>query len=347
MDLSERKLKILQAIIGDYVKSAEPVGSRTLSKKFDLGISSATIRNEMADLEDMGYLTHPHTSAGRVPSDKAYRLYVNNLLEKHELSQLEKNVIAEKLKSNINEFEKTIQHAASILSEITNLTSFALSPNQNTDKLKFINLLPAGNNTVVLMIVSESGKVSNTVLKLTVPYTSENLQLLAKNMTYNYRGKTLSEVLTHSIIENFKTDIVAIEKLEKNIMPNFMKTLEQMLNVNLYMDGLTNIFNIPEYNDMSKAKSFLELLNKKDNFTKNIIEREDGIIVTIGEENTDDLMHDCSLITATYHIDGELVGKIGVIGPTRMKYGEVTSIIEYLTDNLSNAFKFKGGDEDE
>ena len=138
MELTERKLRILQAIISDYVKTAEPVGSRTISKKYDLGISPATIRNEMADLEEMGYLTHPHTSAGRVPSDMAYRLYVNALMEKKELSKEEKNVIAERLHSNVYEFEKTIEHAATVLSEITNLTSFALTPSKNEDALKFI-----------------------------------------------------------------------------------------------------------------------------------------------------------------------------------------------------------------
>lgn len=222
-----------------------------------------------------------------------------------------------------------------------------MTPSQEDDTLKFVNLLPVDNATVVLMIVSESGKVSNTALRMKVPYTEESLQLLSKSMTYNYRGKRLSDVLTNNIIANFESDIEAMSKLAENIMPNFMKTLEDMLNVNLYMDGLTNIFNIPEYNDLDKAKSFLELLNKKEDFTRKLIEREDGVIVTIGEENPDDLMHDCSLITATYHVDGKLVGKIGVIGPTRMKYGEVTSIVEFLTDNLSNTFRLKGGEDDE
>ena len=343
MDLSERKLKILQAIISDYVRSAEPVGSRTLSKKYDLGISPATIRNEMADLEEMGYLTHPHTSAGRVPSDKAYRLYVNALMEKKELSGEEKLVIAQRLQGNINEFEKTIEHAAAVLSEITNLTSFAMTPAQNNDTLKFINLLPVDEQTVVLMIVAESGKISNQALRMKVPYTEENLQLLAKTMTYNYKGKTISEALTLNIIENVESDITAMSGLAENVMPNFMKTLEDMLNVNLYMEGLTNIFDIPEYNDLGRARSFLNMLSQKEDFTRKLLEREDGIIVTIGEENTDDIMQDCSLITATYHVDGKMVGKIGVIGPTRMQYGEVTSIIEYLTDNLNNVFKLEGG----
>ncbi len=348
MDLTERKLKILQAIISDYVRSAEPVGSRTLSKKYDLGISPATIRNEMADLEEMGYLTHPHTSAGRVPSDKAYRLYVNALMEKKELSREEKLVIAQRLQGNINEFEKTIEHAAAVLSEITNLTSFAMTPAQNNDTLKFINLLPVDEQTVVLMIVAESGKISNTALRMKVPYTEDNLQLLAKTMTYNYKGKTISEALTLNIIENVESDITAMSGLAANVMPNFMKTLEDMLNVNLYMEGLTNIFDIPEYNDLGRARSFLNMLSQKEDFTRKLLEREDGIIVTIGEENADDIMQDCSLITATYHVDGKMVGKIGVIGPTRMQYSEVTSIIEYLTDNLNNVFKLEGGgNEDE
>ena len=347
MELTERKLKILQAIISDYVKTAEPVGSRTLSKKYDLGISPATIRNEMADLEEMGYLTHPHTSAGGVPSDAAYRLYVNALMEKKELSKEEKNVIAERLHSNVHEFEKTIEHAATVLSEITNLTSFALTPTKDEDSIKFINLLPVDENTIVMMIVSESGKISNTALTVKVPYTEENLQILAKTMTYNYKGKKISEVLTDNIIENFETDIAAMSGLAKDVMPNFMKTLEDMLNVNLYMEGLTNIFDIPEYNDLQKARSFIEMLSQKDDFTKKLIEREDGVIVTIGEENADDIMNDCSLITASYHVDGKLVGKIGVIGPTRMKYSEVTSIVEYLTDNLSSTFKLESGGNEE
>lgn len=343
MELTERKLRILQAIISDYVKTAEPVGSRTISKKYDLGISPATIRNEMADLEEMGYLTHPHTSAGRVPSDMAYRLYVNALMEKKELSREEKNVIAERLRSNVYEFEKTIEHAATVLSEITNLTSFALTPSKNEDALKFINLLPVDESTVVLMIVSESGKISNTALNISVPYTEENLQLLAKTMTYNYKGKSISEVLKNNIIESFESDITAMSGLAANVMPNFMRTLEDMLNVNLYMEGLTNIFDIPEYNDLQKAKNFISMLSQKEDFTRKLIEREDGVIVTIGTENADDVMNDCALITASYHVDGKLVGKIGVIGPTRMKYGEVTSIIEYLTDNLSDTFKLESG----
>ena len=347
MNLSERKLKILQAIISDFIKTAEPVGSRTLSKKFDLGISPATIRNEMADLEEMGYLTHPHTSAGRVPSEMAYRLYVNEMMGRSELSDEMKNAISSELYDNVMELEKTVQHAAKILSEITNLTSFAMTPTKDRDTLKYINLLPVDETTVVLMIVSDSGKVSNTALRLNVPYSDESLELLSKTMTYNYRGKTISEALATDIIESIRTDMEAMSGLAQNVMPNFMKTLEDMLNVNLYMDGLTNIFSIPEYNsDIDRAKTFLEMLGKKEDFTRTLVNRDNGVMITIGHENVDDTMKDCSVITATYHVNGELAGKIGVIGPTRMQYGEITSVIEYLTDNISNAFILTGGKDD-
>lgn len=347
MELNERKLKILQAIVGDFIRSAEPIGSRTLSKKYDMGISPATIRNEMSDLEEMGFLTHPHTSAGRVPSDKAYRLYVNNLMEKYEIPQQEKEIIKNKLNADISELERTIKHAATLLSEITNLTSFAISPKQDDNKLKYINILPVDEQTVVMMIVAESGKVSNTALRLKVPYTEEGLSILSKTMTYNYKGKSLSNIATLDIIKTLETDIEAMSKLARNIMPNFMTTLESMLNVDLYMEGLTNIFSIPEYNDIEKAKMFIEMINQKQHFTEVLVNRDNGVIITIGNENTDNIMQDCSLITATYRIDGKLIGKLGVIGPTRMKYDQVTSVIEYMTDNISKSFGVKGEIDDE
>ena len=283
MDLSERKMKILQAIIADFIRTAEPVGSRTISKNYDFGISPATIRNEMSDLEDLGYLSHPHTSSGRVPSEKAYRLYVNELMKKKELTAEEKDAIASKLYSNVTELENLVERAAHILSEITNLTAFALTPRKEEDTLKYINLLPVDEYTVVLMLVSESGKVSNTAVKLEKPTSEESLGILAKTMTYNYRGKTLSEALTTDIIKNFKSDAESMAMFEKNIVPSFIKTLEDMLNVNLYMDGLTNIFSIPEYNDIDRAKMFLEMLNKKEDLTKTLINRENGVIITIGK----------------------------------------------------------------
>ena len=347
MDLTERKLKILQAIIADFVRTAEPVGSRTISKKYELGVSPATVRNEMSDLEEMGYLTHPHTSSGRVPSEKAYRLYVNEMMGKRELSAEEKDAIARKLHENVSELDNLIERAAQVLSEITNLTAFALTPGKEQEKLRYIDLIPVDERTVVLMIVSDNGEVFNTTVRLDRAASDDTLRVLAKSMTYNYAGKTLSEALKIDIIKTFREDAEAMTMFENNIVPGFIRTLEDMLNVNLYMDGLTNIFSIPEYNDIEKARSFFEMMNRKEEITRKLASREDGIIVTIGGENQEAEFSDCSVVTATYHVDGKLVGKLGVIGPTRMKYDEVTSVVEFLTDNISNAFMITEGDADE
>ena len=347
MDLSERQLQILQAIITDYVENAEPVGSRSIAKKYDLGVSPATIRNEMSDLEEMGYLTHPHTSAGRVPSDKAYRLYVNNLMKKKNLSAKDKKLINERLAASREEFDATLREAAELLSEITHLASFAMTPATNEETISFIRLMPVDARTIILMIVDDSGNVTNTTLRLGVPYTQEALDILSKNMTMVYKGRTLDDALKSDIIEDVGTDIEAMSALRGDVMPSFMRTLEDMLNVNLYMEGMMNIFNLPEYSSIDRAREFMELFTRRDEFTREMLERDEGVVVTIGDEN--DNMKDCTLITATYHVDGKLVGKIGVIGPTRMKYDEVTSIMEYLTNNLSETFKLPeaaGGDDD-
>ena len=328
MELTERKLKILQAIINDYVMSAEPVGSRTLAREFNNVISPATIRNEMSDLEAMGYLTHPHTSAGRVPSDKAYRLYVNDMMGRT-------------LRADVKELDRTIQHAAELLSEITNLASFAMSPTQKQDKLEYVNLIPVDARQIVLMTIAESGKSSSSLLRVDVPYTQETLNVIAKSLTYDYKGKNLTDVLRENLATDARTDITAMSQLTKNIMPNFLKTLESLLNINLYMDGIANIFDLPEFSDTQRAKGFVSKFENegRTNFLKELTDRDDGVIVTIGDENPDVDMKDCSVITATYHVNGKYAGKIGVIGPTRMNYGRVTSVMQYLTENLNDAFR--------
>ena len=347
MDLTERKLKILQAIVGDFIYSAEPVGSRTISRKYDMGVSAATIRNEMSDLEDMGFLTHPHTSAGRIPSDKAYRLYVNSLMKKYELPEKEKQAIEKEISENMTELDKTIQHASNLLSRLTNLTAFAMTPNQDENKLKYVNILPVDERTVVLMIVAESGKVTNTAVRLKSQYDPKTLELLSKVLTHNYRGRSLSSILTLDIIKDLESDIVSMGKVAENIIPSFISTLENMLNVDLYIDGLENIFSIPEYNDINKAKVFMNMVSRKQELTKLLMNRKSGVIVTIGNDHDDDIMKDCSLITATYCVDGHCVGKLGVVGPTRMKYDEVTSVVEFLTQNLNSAFKLTEGEEND
>lgn len=348
MDLNERKLKILQAIIGDFVATAEPVGSRTLSKNHDLGVSAATIRNEMSDLEDMGYLTHPHTSAGRVPSEKAYRLYVDNIMQQSELPVTEKERISGRLYENVHELSKTLEHAANILSDITNLTSFAMMPDKEQEKLKYIKIIKIEQRAVLLMIVSENGSITNQVLRLKVEPDEDSLRLLSKTMTYCYQGKTINEALASNIKDDVLHDANLMQKYTEDIKPRFLSTLEDMLNVHMYLEGVSNIFSLPEYNsDVGRAKSFMELLEDREDFARKIVNRDDGLMITIGNENEDENMNDCSVITATYHINGKPVGKLGVIGPTRMRYSQITSVIKYLSDNISDAFKITGGNDED
>jgi len=345
MELNERKLQILQAIVADFIYSAEPVGSRTISKKYDMGLSAATIRNEMSDLEEMGYLTHPHTSAGRVPSDKAYRLYVDKLMDTSELPPERKQIISKQLNENAAQLDDAIEKAARLLSEMTNLVSFAITPSSKESKLKYINVLPVDERTIVLMIVAEDGQINNTAVKLSCGYTEENLQLMSKVMTHNFKGKTINDILTMNIIDTLKNDLSAMDKLTGDVLPSFMQTLEKMLDVELYVDGYTNIFSIPEYNDVEKAKNLLESLKEKEHITEVLVNRDNGLIITIGDENSE--LKDCSLITADYKVNGKLVGKLGVIGPTRMKYSEITSVIQYMTDNLSKTFEITGESHDD
>ena len=340
MDLSERKLKILQAIVSDFISTSEPVGSRTLSKRPDIDLSPATIRNEMSDLEEMGYLTHPHTSAGRVPSDKAYRLYVDQLMEGSDLPPENKQAISEVLHKDADELDETVEHAARLLSEMTSLVSFAITPNRSESKISYINFLPVDEDTVVLMIVCEDGKVTNSAIRMSAPYTEENLTLMSKVMTHNFKGRSVSSVLTDNISEMFENDMKALSGMEGSVVPSFMKPLEKMLNVDLYMDGYSNSFRLPEYSDIAKARTFLDTVTNKDQFTKVLVNRDQGLIITIGDENADDLK-DCALITADYKVNGKMVGRLGVIGPKRMKYEEVTSVIKYLTDNLSQTFEIE------
>jgi len=345
MELTERKQKILHAVIADYIRTAEPVGSKTLSTMYNLEYSPATIRNDLADLEEMGYLTHPHTSAGRIPTDKGYRWYVNNTVEWKEPTLVEKSIINNRLYSEAEELNKTIEHAAQILSNITNLTSFAITPRKSVETVKKVNVLPVDEHTVVLMIIPNSGNISNKAVKVSLPYTEKKLKVMEDALTENYKGKTISQALTNNIIANIEDDFISQSGFAEDLMPSFKKTLEEMNDVELYMEGLSKIFDIPEYNDLEKARNFIDALSKKEEITKKLIDRKNGITISIGTENDDEDFKNCTLITASYLMDGKPVGKIGVVGPTRMKYSEVISLMGYLTHNLNEVFK--EGEENE
>jgi heat-inducible transcriptional repressor len=334
MTLVERKLKILQAIINDFISTAQPVGSRTIAKKYDLGISSATIRNEMSDLEDLGYLLSPHTSAGRIPSDLAYRLYVDSLMRKYELENRQKKIIKELLLNQIVEIDDVIKNTSKILSQITNLTSMSLSPQFKSSKLKNIKLVQVDSDKVLLILVSSTGIIKNSILRING--ISQNILNTVSNILQDkLSGKTISDV-DDEITEKIKSELIDYSAAIDEIIPKLHDCLMDMDESEIYLDGITNIFNLPEYTDINKAKKFLSAIEKKD-LMYELLRNDtcDDIGIRIGNENEIDEMKDCSIITATYRLNGKTIGKVGVIGPTRMDYSRVVAVLKYLTNILS------------
>ncbi|MCT4605290.1 MAG: heat-inducible transcriptional repressor HrcA [Marinisporobacter sp.] len=335
MELGERKLRILQAIIRDFISTAEPIGSRTLMKKYDLGISAATIRNEMADLEEMGFLHQPHTSSGRIPSDKGYRLYVDSLMIMDQLAQKQKQAIRKSFIESVGELEQIITSTSKILSQMTRLTSIVLSPQFEQSKLKSVQLVSIDEKNVLLVVISQSGIVRNAVLRIDEGYTLESLMIVSKILNSKLKGLTIGDINFY-VVENIKKEIKMLHSLIDAVLPVLLAILEDMLNVQLYLDGITNIFHLPEYHNIERARCFMEMLDQKDQITELLMNSKDDLDITIGKENKHEEMQRCSLVTATYKVNGLIVGKIGVIGPTRMNYDHIISVVDCVTKNLTD-----------
>ncbi|MEG2788964.1 MAG: heat-inducible transcriptional repressor HrcA [Romboutsia sp.] len=333
MELNERKLNILNAIVKDYIETAEAVGSRTISKKHDLGVSAATIRNEMADLEELGYLIQPHTSAGRVPSEKGYKLYVDSLMSQNELSNEDKLLIEECLEINVNHIKDLIHETSKLLSQLTNYTTVAVTKSlMNQSVIKHIQLVGMGNNKILLIVVTNKGDIKNANLSTNINLDQSKLNLISDNLTNKLLGKSITD-LDNRLIAFIKYEIseysVFIDELINTL--NF-DISEEDLSVSL--NGATNIFSYPEFNNVIKAKSFLNMLEKKETITNMVKSKgiqKDNINIIIGSDNDCELAKDCSIVTATYNIDKDLVGRISFIGPTRMDYARIYSIVNYMS----------------
>lgn len=336
--LDDRKLKVLYAIINSYVLTAEPVGSRTISKEYNLGVSSATIRNEMSDLEELGYLNKPHSSAGRVPSDKAYRLYVDSLLKAQNpiLDPTKKNEIKNILSKDSLEIDKLIQNSAKVLSSITSYTALAITPRININKLKHIQLLLIGVGEILLVLVSNSGIVKNTIVKMDMTVTENQLNTISN--FFNESLRTLSmEELIYLLNEESSDEYHGFKLIISRVIPIINSFMEEVDTISLYSDGITKILNFPEYKDIDKAKEFISFVENKDLVVdillNNILSQDVDII--IGNENIYAPIKDCSIVTAAYSLNGKIIGKIGVIGPTRMEYQKIISTIKLFSANIT------------
>lgn len=336
MTLDERKIQVLHAIIQSYITNAEPVGSRTLSKNFDLGVSSATIRNEMSDLEDLGYLVQPHTSSGRIPSDKAYRLYVNTIIPLLKLKPLLTKSQRDNMINEKEQVENIIEDMATLLSKVTNYTAIAISPQVNKSKIKRIQLVPIDEIRIMVVLVTDSGVVKNKLLKLDEETSYDKLSIMTNVLNTELKGHTVDEI-SKDFGENLIKEIYKADSPIIKIVPFIIETLEGTDGTKLYMDGVTNIFNFPEYNDLSRAKEFLSFMEDEDKLRDILIGNQaDGINVMIGDENEHQAIKSCSLVTTDYSINGKIIGKIGVIGPTRMDYGKVLNSVKSLSLDLNN-----------
>lgn len=333
MQLNERKLNILKAIVKDYIETAEAVGSRTISKKHDLGVSAATIRNEMADLEELGYLIQPHTSAGRVPSEKGYKLYVDLLMSQSELSDDDKRLIEHCVNENINHMKDLIQETSKLLSQLTNYTTVAVANNvQSHSVIKHIQLVSMNDNKILLIVVTDKGDIKNANLTTNVYLDQSKLNIISDNLTNKLGGKNITD-LDDRLIAFIKYEISEYSSFIDQLLNalNFESVEEELL---YSLNGATNIFNYPEFNDVLKAKSFLKMIEKKDNIESMIKSKgiqKDNINIVIGSDNNCEIAQDCSIVTATYEIDKNLVGKISFIGPTRMDYSRIYAIVNYMS----------------
>lgn len=346
MDLSERKLKILEAIISDYISEGEPIGSRTIAKNYSLGVSSATIRNEMSDLEDLGLIIQPHASSGRIPSDKGYRLYVDNLLNNRKLNnEHEKiNVLTEVISSNINKIEILMEETARAISLLTNYVAVVSTPLSNFSnlKIKHMQLVPVDQSSLLLVIVFQNSEVRNIIINLDDTKYSYTLEYLNSTTT------ALNAVLSNKCLDEISEDnikfLVELLNGDDSLINLIMKNLIDADSSNeghIYAKGVNNILTYPEFSsNMDKAKEVFKAIEQKD-FLKDIVSShdEEKMEIVIGSENDIVQMKDFSIIKARYNVGDNKYGNIGIIGPKRMNYRETIAVLNKIVDNINLALK--------
>lgn len=341
MAIDGRKIKILEAIINDYINTGEPVGSRTIAKKYNLGVGSATIRNEMSDLEDMGYLEQPHASAGRIPSSKGYRLYVDSLMEKAMLTPDEELQIKQYIiDSAMLEVDKIVKQASTLLSELTNLTCVVQTPSVMRSYIKSVQLMKVDDYNLVSVIVTDSGVIKNHMIKVKRIPSIEELQKINELINKRLDNLTIQEI-NLEVINNLKNDLKGYDDLFNAIVPVLYDTLKEDNSSDIFMQGTTNIFNYPEYNDIDNAKQILNLLYNKD-YVVELIAPKGDLTIKIGDENYIPEAKNCSVISAEYSLGDRPIGTIGLIGPRRINYSRVIAIMAQVMKELNDALKGQG-----
>ena len=334
-ELSERKLTILKAIIQNYLETGEPVGSRTLSKYTDLKLSSATIRNEMADLEDLGYIFQPHTSAGRIPSDKGYRFYVDLLMEnkEQEISRRE-----DALLEKTDKVEKVLQQAAKVLASNTNYATMVSAPVNSGNTLKFIQLSQVDEEQIVAVIVLGGNVIKNKIIEVGETLSNENLLKLNMLLNTTLNGLSIDQI-TLGLIARLKEQAGIHSEVVGHVLDAVAEIIHVDNDMEIYTSGATNIFKYPELSDKQSAQEIISAFEEKqqlaDLVTETLASEENnGIQVYIGDETPVKTMKDCSVVTATYELGEGMKGTIGIIGPKRMDYEHVMKTLKTLQSEL-------------
>ena len=337
--LSERKLKILHAIIQNYLETGEPVGSRTISKYTDLNLSSATIRNEMADLEELGYILQPHTSAGRIPSDQGYRLYVDMLMEEKEQ---ELNEMQEQMLDKADKMEQLLKQAARVLAANTNYATMVSTPVISANKLKFIQLSAVDEEQIIAVIVLGGNVIKNKIINVEEPLSNENLLKLNMLLNTTLTGMSIEEI-NLGLIARLKEQAGIHSGVVGNVLDAVAEVIQVDNDMQIYTSGATNIFKYPELSDKQSAQEIISAFEEKQQLNELVTQtlaREDntGIQVYIGDETPVQNMKDCSVVTATYELGEGMKGTIGIIGPKRMDYEHVLKSMKRLQNELDQMF---------
>lgn len=337
--LGERKLKILHAIIQTYLETGEPVGSRTISKYSDLKLSSATIRNEMADLEDLGYIIQPHTSAGRIPSDKGYRLYVDMLMEEKEQELQE---MQEQMLEKADKMDQLLKQAARVLASNTNYATMVSTPMNNRNRIKFIQLSKLDDTQIIAVIVLGGNVIKNKLITMEEAISNENLLKLNMLLNTTLNGMSIEEI-NLGLIARLKEQAGIHSDLIGDVLDAVADAIHVEDEMQIYTSGATNIFKYPELSDKQSAQDILSAFEEKQQLTELVTQtlaKEDntGIQVYIGDESPVQTMKDCSVVTATYELGDGMKGTIGIIGPKRMDYEHVLKSLKRLQNELDEIF---------
>lgn len=345
VDVEQRRQNILCAIIEFYVDTVTPVGSRALSQRFSWNMSPATIRNVMADLEDMGLIMHPHTSAGRIPTDKGYRFYVSSLLEPKHLTKEEESLISKIVSKKCEDFETLMQSASRAISIITNEVGVVLTPRLKRTVFKRIEFIPIDSSCsrVLAVLVTASGIVRNSLLELEEGSTKAELLRMSEFLNQELEGLFLGDIKNHLTRRLLQERDSFYTFLKKAIFilskPSFLKMEDKM-----YFDGTAGLISHPEFEDMKRARLLLRLFEEKrdilDLFNEDL--ETDGLKVHIGKENTCKDIQGCTVVTCNYKVGGRTIGILGAIGSTRMEYGKVMSSVKYLSKILGKALEDLG-----